>query len=245
LNKLRQMLFEIYDVHYLRGNALSSTSINHTSYRQHMKDYEASFTELVSTVPKSSSILDIGCGVGFLLYWLQHSRPGRFQLTGIDISGGQLSFARKHLPDCVALLNQDAASFLESKSRAFAAVFCTDILEHVEGDDELLQLMQRIRNALEPGGMVICQVPNMANLTSLQLRYLDLTHTRGFTDSSLIQLLECAGFSECHIVERKAADFTQWTRMFFEKLLHRAIYQICGVANERHFHRSVVAAGKA
>lgn len=245
MNKLRQRLFEIYDVHYLRGNALSSTSINHASYRQHMRDYEASFQGLVSALPESSPILDVGCGVGFLLFWLQYSRPGRFQLTGIDISGVQLSFAKKHLPDCVTLLKQDAVSFLENKSRSFAAVFCTDILEHVEGDNELLQLMQLIRNSLEPGGVVICQVPNMANLTSLQLRYIDLTHTRGFTDSSLIQLLECAGFSECHIIERKAADFTQWTRMFFEKLLHRAIYRICGVANERHFHRSVAAVGKA
>jgi 2-polyprenyl-3-methyl-5-hydroxy-6-metoxy-1,4-benzoquinol methylase len=245
LNKLRQMLFEIYDTHYLRENALSKASIDNRSYEQRMPDYEASIQGILSTLPSSSRILDVGCGVGFLLFWLERSNGNSFQLTGIDVSPAQLSLARKHLPNRVMLIEQDAANFLRNKNRAFDAVFCTDILEHVESDNELLELMQLIKNSLEPGGVVICQVPNMANLTSLQLRYIDLTHTRGFTGASLIQLLECSGFRECRVVDRHACDLTQWLRMCLEKVMHRAIYRICGVATERHFHRSIIAVGKA
>ena len=245
MNNLRQILFEIYDAHYLRENALSRTSIDERSYEQRMPDYKASLQDLLSALPFSSRILDIGCGAGFLLFWLDRRNGERFQLTGIDVSPTQLSLARKHLPNRVMLIEQDAANFLRNKSRVFDAVFCTDILEHVESDNELLELMQLIKNSLEPGGLVICQVPNMANLTSLQLRYIDLTHTRGFTGASLIQLLECSGFQECRVVERHASDFTQWLRMWLEKLMHRAIYRICGVATERHFHRSIIAMGRA
>jgi 2-polyprenyl-3-methyl-5-hydroxy-6-metoxy-1,4-benzoquinol methylase len=209
-----------------------------------MGDYQASFHSLVSSFPESSRILDIGCGLGFLLFWLHRSSFGKFQLTGIDVSPSQLALARKHLPEHVMLFEQDAATFLENKSRTFCAVFCTDILEHIEDDNELLQLMQLIRNSLEPGGTIICQVPNMANLTSLQLRYIDLTHTRGFTGSSLLQLLECSGFQDCRVINRYGADFTQRIRMSVEKLLHRVVYRICGVGNERHFHRSIIAVGK-
>jgi len=210
-----------------------------------MPEYEASMREPLSALPSSSRILDIGCGVGFLLFWLERSNGDRFQLTGVDVSPAQLSLARKYLPNRVMLIEQDAANFLGNKQRAFDAVFCTDILEHVESDNELLELMELIKNSLEPSGMVICQVPNMANLTSLQLRYIDLTHTRGFTGASLIQLLECSGFQECHVVARPASHLTQWLRMCVEKLMHRAIYRICGVATERHFHRSIIAVGRA
>ena len=209
-----------------------------------MGDYQASFQDLVSSLPESSRILDLGCGIGFLLFWLERSNLGKFQLTGIDVSPNQLVLARKHLPEHVMLFEQDAATFLENKSRAFSAIFCTDILEHIEGDNELLQLMQLIRNSLEPGGIVVCQVPNMANLTGLQLRYIDLTHTRGFTGSSLLQLLEGSGFRDCRVINRCAADFTQRIRMSVEKVLHRFVYRICGVGNERHFHRTIIAVGK-
>ena len=245
MNNLRQILFEIYDTHYLRENALSKDSINERSYEQRMREYEASMRGPLSALPSSSRILDVGCGVGFLLFWLERSHGDRFQLTGIDVSPTQLSLARKHLPSHVMLIEQDAANFLGNKKGAFDAVFCTDILEHVESDNELLELMQLIKNSLKSGGMVICQVPNMANLTSLQLRYIDLTHTRGFTGASLIQLLECSDFQECRVVSRRASHFTQWLRMCVEKLMHRAIYKICGAATERHFHRSIVAVGKA
>ncbi len=245
LNKLRKRLFECYDTHYLRANVLTSASLNASKYEQHMPDYEAAYGRIISELPRGSRVLDIGCGVGFLLFWLQHSRPGFFQLTGVDISERQLALARKNLPDAIRLVREEATLFLEHNPRSFAAVFCTDLLEHAETDDELLQLLELAKESLLLGGSIVCQVPNMANLTGMHSRYIDLTHSRGFTDLSLIQLLESTGFRECQIRKRRAADTTQWVRMSIENCVHRAIYRICGVGDERHFQRTLIGTGKA
>ncbi len=245
LSRLRKLLFDEYDAHYLRLNSLKSDSLNEVSYQERMPDYEATYGHIVSGLPQGSKILDVGCGIGFLLFWLQQSRPERFELVGVDISQPQITLAKKHLPGTVTLLNQKATDFLSRNPASFSAVFCTDVLEHIETDDEMLEFLERVRNSLLPSGLFICQVPNMANVIGAYARYIDLTHVRGFTDISLLQLLECAGFRECQIVRRKAADAPQWLRLRAENSLHRVIYRICGVGNEEHFGRNLIGVGKA
>ncbi|MFY9531128.1 MAG: class I SAM-dependent methyltransferase [Candidatus Acidiferrales bacterium] len=194
MNELQKRLCERYDGHYLRLNVLTSASLNVAKYEQHIPGYEASCGCIVSGLPTGTQILDIGCGVGFLLFWLQHSRP-IFELTGVDISERQLALAKKHLPEAITLLREEATLFLQHNPHSFAAMFCTDVLEHAETDDELLQLLEFAKESLLPGGFIICQVPRMANLTGMHSRYIDLTHSHGFTDLSLLQLLECVASS--------------------------------------------------
>jgi 2-polyprenyl-3-methyl-5-hydroxy-6-metoxy-1,4-benzoquinol methylase len=239
------LLFDEYDAHYLRGNVLESESLNEARYQERMPDYEASYGPLVSGLPQGSKILDIGCGIGFLLFWLQASRPGRFDLSGVDLSKPQINLAKRHLPETITLFHEPAGDFLARSPRSFSAIFCTDVLEHIETDDEMLGFLELVRHSLLPSGLFVCQVPNMSNLTSAHLRYIDLTHTRGFTDLSLLQLLECVRFRECQIVPRKAADASQWLRLLVENSLHRVVYRICGIGNERHFSRNLIGTGRA
>jgi SAM-dependent methyltransferase len=245
MNKLRKRLFENYDAHFLRAKVLPGTSLNAANYQQYLADYETCYGAVVSQLPKGSRLLDLGCGTGFLLFWLEHNRPGLFHLTGVDFSERQLIVAKQHLPAVITLVREEAARFLECNANSFGAIFCTHMLEHVETDNELLRLLELAKSALVSGGLFICEVPNMANLTSMQLRYIDLTHTRGFTSLSLLQGLESAGFGECEIVKRRAADASQWLRMSVETLVHRAVYRICGVGDERHFHRILIGMGRA
>ncbi len=205
MNRLRKLLFESYDAHYLRGNVLKSDSLNEVPTRNVCQITKPVMGVLLQSLPKGSRVLDIGCGIGFLLFWLQKSRPDRFELVGVDISEPQIALAKKHLPETVTLLREHATDFLARNPRSFSAVFCTDVLEHVETDDEMLEFLELVRSSLLPSGLFICQVPNMSNLASAHVRYIDLTHARGFTDFSLLQLLECAGFRECQIVRRKGS----------------------------------------
>jgi 2-polyprenyl-3-methyl-5-hydroxy-6-metoxy-1,4-benzoquinol methylase len=244
MSRLRQKLFESYDTHYLRVNSMDEASLSVESYRQRMPDYEASYGEIASGLPQNCDVVDLGCGLGFLLFWLHQSRPGRFQLTGVDVSEAQLALGRKYLPGTITLVREEATTFLERNARSFRAIFCTDVLEHLESDDELLRFLELVKGSLSPGGFLVCQVPNMANLVAPRSRYIDLTHTRGFTSTSLLQLLESVGFCECRIMKRKPADTTQWMRMSLESLIHRMIYRVCGAGDERHFHRNLIGVAR-
>lgn len=245
MSKLRERLFQSYDGHYLRGNQWTGGDLSTQVYEQVIPEYEASYGEVVAGLPGGSAIVDVGCGVGFLLYWLHSRRQDSFKLNGVDCSASQLALARKALPDSIELLNADASDFLRTRKENFAAVFCTDVLEHIEGDDAMLELLEAARAALIPGGNFVCHVPNMANLVGSHSRYVDMTHVRGFTSRSLIQLLEAAGFKDCRILEKRAVDTSQLVRMRVEEILHYIIYRICGEGSERHFAKNLIGVGKA
>jgi len=139
-----------------------------------------------------------------------------------------------------SLVQQDGLDYLRHQVGRFGAIFCTDVLEHVESEDELLDFLEAARIALSDGGLFVCRVPNMGNLTGAHLRYIDMTHARAFTSDSLLQLLDCAGFSRASIVPRRATTAGQWLRMRIEHAVHVAIFRICGVGNERHFGRTII-----
>jgi SAM-dependent methyltransferase len=245
MSTLRQRLFETYDVHYLRGNMFAGEKLTQQDYRRRIREYEAQFGETVSRFPSLSEVADVGCGTGFLVYWLASTRNAQHKITGVDLSDAQLQVARQYVPEFVQLVHKDALTFLRENPARFGGIFCTDVLEHIDDEDAMLELLEASKAALVSGGYFVCRVPNMANLVSPQLRYIDLTHKRGFTSLSLLQLLECSGFSECKIVDRRAADFGQAVRMGVERLLHGVVYRICGVGNERHFSRTLVGVGRA
>ena len=244
MSRLRQKLFEQYDQHYLRGNSLRKETVDAAEYEKHMANYECEFASLLERAPQSGSILDIGCGMGFLLYWLSRTRSQRFSFAGVDLSESQLAFARKHLPPTVQVMSGAGAAYLREHPRQFAVIFSTDVLEHLENDDELLELLELARDALVPGGLFICRVPNMANLTGSNIRYIDMTHSRGFNSNSIVQLLEAVGFCKVWIEPRRAEDASQWLRLFLEHWLHRIVFRICGGNRQRHFTRTLTAVGQ-
>ena len=62
-------------------------------------------------------------------------------------------------------------------------------------------MLSQIRQALAEGGTVVVRVPNMSNVLASFGRYGDATHVTGYTEYSLMQVLDQAGFENHHIVE--------------------------------------------
>ena len=75
-----------------------------------MKDYGKEAARIISLIdarlPDASSLLDVGCGTGLHLSYLQH----RFHCTGLDLSPGQLAVARNRL-NGIPLMEGDMRSF--------------------------------------------------------------------------------------------------------------------------------------
>lgn len=137
---------------------------------------------------KSAKIVDMGCGSGGFMYWLRSL--GYSDVTGVDLSLENCEQAT-HL-GIDGIVNSDIMQFLAG-NRRYDVVIMRDVLEHLN-KNEILAALSAVHQALNPGGMLILQVPNSEGLFGARLRYSDFTHEVSFTSASLRQLLSVSGF---------------------------------------------------
>jgi 2-polyprenyl-3-methyl-5-hydroxy-6-metoxy-1,4-benzoquinol methylase len=144
---------------------------------------------------RNTRVLDLGCGSGTLLYFLQAA--GYRELSGIDSSPEQIEHARQlGFPN---VSEADVFGFLETTADdSYDVVVAFDMIEHLT-KPELLRLADEIYRALAPDGRWIIHAPNAEGVFGSRVRYSDLTHEQAFTPASLAQLAMAAGFrsSEC------------------------------------------------
>lgn len=139
---------------------------------------------------KDARILDVGCGLGHFLYFLESE--GYKNYLGIDISGECVSFC-KNRGFNVALY--DAKAFFKQSNDSFDVIVMNDILEHLE-KKEGIRLLTLARERLNENGKLILKVPNASNpIVGLSCRYADLSHEIAFTETSLRQMLRLCGYT--------------------------------------------------
>lgn len=131
-------------------------------------------------IDKKANILDIGCGMGHYLYFLE--KEGYTNYSGIDISPENVKFCEEHKFHAEL---QDAVKFLQHGDKQYDVIVMNDVLEHFPKDG-IIRLLGLINKNLAPQGKVIVKVPNAANpLLGGSSRYYDFTHEVGFTEESL------------------------------------------------------------
>lgn len=133
-------------------------------------------------LPKDPKILDIGCGTGLTLSFLNN-----FGKTyGIDISKDAISFCQKRNLKDVFLINETKYPFPD---KTFSLITCLDVLEHSKNEKELLKEASRI---LADDGYLIIFVP----AGPLQWSKLDIDshHQRRYTKNKLKKVLEINGY---------------------------------------------------
>lgn len=219
---LNQRLLDQYSQHYARVNR---SVVPGAMSRRQRQGLERTHQHLIRGLPPGSRVVDIGCGTGHLLRWLSEYRG--LELNGVDQSDEQLAIARNGLAD-VEFTQGDGRAYMSANPGAFAGIFCFDVLEHIPGDDQLLAWIETAHSALQPGGFFCCRCPNAANLLASYSRYIDLTHQRMLTRTSLIQLLEAGGFVEMEVVPLRPGWIGGAIRMTVESWVHQMLYHLCG-----------------
>jgi uncharacterized protein (TIRG00374 family) len=107
---------------------------------------------------KGDILLDIGCGSGVQLALLAPS--GYSLAVGIDVNRNALKFARgKNLKNTEFILAD--AQYLPIRTGAAQKVICTEVIEHVDRPDILLDELKRVLGA---GGEVVLTTPNERSL---------------------------------------------------------------------------------
>lgn len=151
---------------------------------------------------EDSRIVDLGCGPGYFLGWLQ--RKGYKNVIGVDDSDALLTMAKRL---GVPVVQDDLLHFLKESNETFDVISLFHVLEHftVDSGTELLRL---IRNHLSPGGVFLVAVPN-AMSPYPQSAYGDISHRMYFSWQSLRQLLILSGFSDVTYLRSKGMRGTQ------------------------------------
>jgi SAM-dependent methyltransferase len=143
------------------------------------------------------SIVDLGCGSGALLLFLQEA--GYSNTIGVETSPDQVEFARQL--GVHAVMPGNLVSFLrDSASDIFDVVVAFDVIEHFR-KDEVLEIMDHAYRVLRPGGKLIVHVPNAEGIFGSRIFWSDFTHEMAFTREGLRQLTSACGFRSVEFSE--------------------------------------------
>jgi SAM-dependent methyltransferase len=135
--------------------------------------------------PKAQSLLEIGCGNGYVLMGLQQALP-RLTLAGSEIFSAGLEFAARRLPG-VDLFQMDATSIPYQDE--FDVIGAFDVLEHIKADETVLAQMYR---AVKPGGGILITVPRHMFLWSQS--DVEAMHERRYSAREMRAKIQRAGF---------------------------------------------------
>jgi SAM-dependent methyltransferase len=140
---------------------------------------------IARTFPRLGSLLEVGCGTGFLLGDLRDRFPGGV-LAGCDILFDSLLYAQPRLPG-VLVFQADACEL--PIERRFDVVIALDVIEHLDDDAAALREMFRV---VKRGGGLVLTVPQHRWLWSATDEF--SRHRRRYSRTELLAKTRAAGF---------------------------------------------------
>jgi len=193
---------------------------------------------------KDVSVLDIGPGRGELVSLLLGK--GYRQVEAVDIS--------PEVAETVSALGapthtaDDLATFLGGRGERYDLITMFYVLEHIQPRDALA-VMEALRKSLRPGGLLLLLVNNAANLFDPHYRYIDLSHTTSYTEYSLAQLFNAAGWKRYsfHPFERSPHPAIRAARAVFRAGFYpllRALARAEGIPRHRVMTPLLLAVGR-
>ncbi len=109
--------------------------------RWHLRSINEAIFQLV-TKSRAQSVLDAGCGEGFVTGYLAERNPS-LKLTGIDLSRDAIAYARKHFGNA-ATFSTGSVLKLPYEDASFDTVVCSEVLEHIVDWDGAIAELKRV-----------------------------------------------------------------------------------------------------
>ncbi len=124
-----------------KSSNLNKYTTSNSLYAWHIRTFHDRITELVRSV-NPESVLDVGCGEGFLAHHLYENLPD-VSFTGIDASDGAVDFARDRFGQ-VGLFEVGDIFNLRFADNSVDVVICSEVLEHLADPDSALKELIRV-----------------------------------------------------------------------------------------------------
>lgn len=123
----------------------SSNHNKHTTtnwfYRKHLASFYEKLLEMIDST-ECESLLDAGCGEGFVLDFLSRRRPD-LRLTGVDVSDKAIEYAAQHFGNR-ARLRTGSVYKLPFSDNSFDTVLCSEVLEHLDDPNRAVNELKRV-----------------------------------------------------------------------------------------------------
>ena len=145
---------------------------------------------LQSALPVPGTIAEIGCGSGGILAELQSRFPDTTSYAGFDIAPEAIRLAEKHARKGLSFHCED----LTQSTRAFDALLCIDVFEHVENPFEFLRTIRRL------APLIVFNIPLEMHVAGVLINHQLWTrrhygHLHFYTAAVALETLQECGYS--------------------------------------------------
>lgn len=148
---------------------------------------------------KSAKILDLGCGQGRVLAFLQSL--GYQNLEGVDVRADYIAHVKSTYNIEVHQV-EDIFKFLENCKGNYDFIIAKDVIYYLP-KEQLGHLMDLLNAALSPEGSIIVEVFNGSTFTGPFVKYKDTGILSILTEHSLFSLLSSSHFKEIQIFGKR------------------------------------------
>jgi O-antigen chain-terminating methyltransferase len=171
--------------------------------RDEIKRRQAAYLPLLAERPHlhPHPIIDLGCGRG---EWLEIVRDHGFQGRGADVNQAMIDACREL---GLQVEKSDGLAYLKAlPDSSAAAVTAFHVVEHIPFES-VIELIDQSLRVLTPGGILILETPNPANVTvGSHHFYMDPTHRKPIPSPMLRFFVEARGFTDAHVRELHPDD---------------------------------------
>jgi 2-polyprenyl-3-methyl-5-hydroxy-6-metoxy-1,4-benzoquinol methylase len=224
-------IYTVYNDFYLARNKVDAGA-----YDRQCRGFRKKLSPVLAGMAQKK-VLDVGCGCGFLVYFLKNF--GFEDVTGIDLNEQLISLAKSKVS--AKLVVADAVDFLREHQGKFDIIFLWNLLEHID-KNKTIELLSITNQRLSKDGFVVIRTPNMTNFLSAGHFHDDFTHLSGFTEQSIRQVASLAGFSKTEFLNQfKMQNFKGKIKAILNAAIHKFILWLRGGTKCKVFYRNLYA----
>lgn len=177
------------------GSAFLATVYGHRFPEPEVAAKDAIWKEIVRYlqrfVPPSSTVLDIGCDLGYFIHHIDAKERWATDVRDVSQSlSPEVHFVRSHGLPLLDTIPKEH----------FDVVFMSNYLEHLPDSEAVVAQLQVVHDLLKPGGKVIVLQPNIKFIGGRYWDFID--HHTALTEASLIEAAEVAGLKPERVITR-------------------------------------------
>ena len=134
-------------------------------------------------------VLDIGCGTGYLMNYMQDNYSIDREVVGLDVSEHALEFCRQRGHDKLIL---GSATDVPIPANSFDMIICIDTIQHLAGAGADMEALEGFARMLHRGGLLYLRTNS--KLGRLELKGVDANQYRRYDVETVTKMLEKVGF---------------------------------------------------